>query len=99
MFHGLVLPFLFERCNQLNVKNITVDWDIPFVFQGEVVAVNEKEGWRELKPATEGFSWTLENGRIQFPNIDGFAYSELGSTLSFDGKEKRVTHGAWDIIV
>ncbi len=97
IFHGQVAPLQFNNCGKVNVKNLILDWDIPFVFQGEVIAVDEKEGWRDLKPFTEGFSWELKNDRILFPNIDGFVFPELGSTLAFDAKYKRVAHGAWDM--
>ncbi|WP_139205149.1 alpha-1,3-galactosidase-related protein [Pricia antarctica] len=97
IFHGQVAPFQFNNCGKVNVKNLILDWDIPFVFQGEVIAVDKKEGWRDLKPFTEGFSWELKNDRILFPNIDGFVFPELGSTLAFDAKHKRVAHGAWDM--
>lgn len=96
VFSGTVMPFLFEDCGSVKASGFTIDWDIPFLFQGEVVAVNEEEGWRDLKPATEGFSWKLVNGQIQFPLIDGFSYSSLGSSLPFEKSPKRVAHGAWD---
>lgn len=97
LFHGQLFPFLFEDCKKVIVSGITIDWDIPFVFQGEVVAVNKKEGWRELKPFTNGFSWKLEKGQITFPNIDGFKFSSLGSSLAFETKPKRPAHGVWDM--
>lgn len=97
IFHGQEMPFLFEGCDSAKVKNLTIDWDIPFTFLCKVVAVNSKEGWRDIKPFSNGFSWSLKDGRIEFPGIDGFNYNCLGSTLAFDPKEKRVEHGAWDI--
>jgi hypothetical protein len=97
IFHGLTMPFLFEGCNKVTIQHLTIDWDIPFNFLGEVVNINEKEGWRDIKPIREGFSWRLKNGRIEFPNVDGFHYQTLGSTLAFDPKEKRPIHGTWDI--
>jgi hypothetical protein len=97
IFHGQVMPFFFEGCKKISVKKITIDWDIPFNFLGEVIAVNEQEGWRDIKPFKEGFSWRIRNGKLEFPNIDGFNYNILGSTLAFDAKEKRPVHGAWDI--
>lgn len=97
IFHGQAMPFLFDGCKNVLVKNITIDWDIPFNFVGEVVAVNEKEGWRDIKPFKAGFSWRVRNGKLEFPNVDGFNYDKLGSTLAFDAKEKRPAHGAWDI--
>lgn len=97
IFHGQLMPFLFDGCKQVSVKNLLIDWDIPFTFLGEVVAINEEAGWRDIKPFTDGFSWRLRRGKLEFPNIDGFNYSELGSTLAFDAKEKRPSHGTWDL--
>jgi len=97
IFHGRVLPFLFEECGSVDMSGLSINWDVPFTFQGEVVAINKEEGWRELKPATEGFSWTVKNDRLTFPNIDGFHFSSLGSSLSFNPGTKDVAHGAWDM--
>lgn len=97
IFHGQVAPFQFENCGAINVTGLTLDWDIPFSFQGEVIAVNEKEGWRDIKPFTDGFSWELKKGRVYFPEVDGFSFDYMGSTLAFDEEYKRVVHGAWDL--
>lgn len=95
--HGQVFPFLFESCNSVKVSDLTINWDIPFTFLGEVINVDSIEGWREIKPYREGFSWKLRNGELRFPMIDGFYYPQLGSTLAFDKNVKRVVHGAIDI--
>lgn len=95
--HGQLFPFLFEECNNVKISGVTVNWDIPFIFLGEVIAINPKEGWREIKPMREGFSWKLEKNKIMFPNIDGFNYSILGSTLPFDKTTKKVVTGAQDM--
>lgn len=97
IFHGQAIPFQFDNCSRVTVKDITVDWDIPFTFLAEVVAVNAAEQWRDVKPMTDGFSWKIAKGKLLFPNIDGFSYAELGSTLAFDAEEKRVAHGALDL--
>jgi hypothetical protein len=96
IFHGQALPFLFEDCGKVTVKNLTIDWDIPFCFQGEVIAFNADEGWRDIKPAVDGFSWTVKNDHLVFPNIDGFSYAAVGSTLAFDKETKEVAYGALD---
>lgn len=96
IFHGQILPFQFDDCENVSVKNLSIDWDIPFTFQGEVIECNPEEEWRDVKPFTDGFSWKLRNGRLEFPGIDGFNYSEMGSTLAFDAKEQRVVHGGFD---
>lgn len=96
IFHGLCAPFIFENCRKITLKDISIDWDIPFDFLGKVVAVNPKEEWRDIKPVTQGFSWKLQNGRLTFPNVDGFAFSEMGHTLAFNAQTKAVALGAWD---
>lgn len=97
LFHGQIMPFLFENCQSVKIKGLTINWDIPFTFLGEVISFNSKEGWREIKPFKDGFSWKLENGQIKFPGVEGFNYTCLGSTLPFEKETKRVVHGAIDI--
>ena len=97
IFHGLTAPFVFEGCNNIDVQNVTIDWDIPFSFQGDVLAVNEKEKSIDIKPYTKGYSWELSKGQINFPNIDGFNYTHLGSTLPHNKATKAVDYGAWDM--
>ncbi len=96
IFHGQMFPFLFEGCSNVTVSDLVIDWDIPFTHVAEVVAVNEKEGWREVRPLTDGFSWEFKGGEIRYPNVDGFNYKYLGSTLPFDKETKRVVVGAVD---
>ncbi len=95
--HGQMMPFLFEECDNVTVSNLSINWDIPFTFLAEVVAVDPNGEWREVKPRREGFSWALKNGEIQFPNIDGFNYAYLGSTLEFTKDTKRVAPQAVDM--
>ncbi|NIJ44831.1 hypothetical protein FHR24_001270 [Wenyingzhuangia heitensis] len=96
IFHGHTAPFQFLNCNHISVKNITIDWDVPFSFQGDVTATNSEEKWIEIKPYTKGYSWKLQRGRIYFPNIDNFHFASLGSTLTFDKDTKQVAYGALD---
>ncbi|MFI3332606.1 MAG: right-handed parallel beta-helix repeat-containing protein [Rikenellaceae bacterium] len=99
IFHGQMMPFLFEDCENIEVRNLTINWDIPFTFLAEVVATSSEEGWREVKPrgADDGFSWRLSKGEILFPDVDGFSYSHLGSTLAFDAQTKRPIEGVLDL--
>lgn len=96
IFRGQTAPFVFEGCNKVNVRNVTLDWDIPFSFQGDIVAINKDEHWFDLKPYKEGYSWELVKGKIYFPNINGFKFSSLGSTLSHNKETKAVDYGALD---
>ena len=96
IFHGQIAPFEFYNNKSVKVSNITIDWDIPFTFVAEVLAVNEKQGYRDVKPVKGDHQWDLKGGKIRFPNVDGFSYDYLGSTLAWDKNEKRVVHGGID---
>ena len=95
LFHGLTAPFQFYNNEKITVKDLSIDWDVPFTFVADVTGVNKDEGWIDVKPWTD-HQWSLKNGYIQFPNVDGFSYTSLGNTLDFDKKHQRVAHGAWD---
>lgn len=97
IFHGTVVPFVFEGCNNVTVNDLTIDWDIPFAFQGDVVAVNKEKEYVDIKPYTKGFSWKLSKGKIIFPDIDNFKYTSLGSTLTHNKETKAIDYGAWDM--
>lgn len=99
IFHGQIAPFQINDCKKVTIKNLTIDWDFPFLFQGEVTAVNKNEDWLEIKPFTDGYSWKVEKDQIKFPNIDGFSFFELGSTLAFNRELKRVAYGALDMTI
>lgn len=97
VFSGQMAPFQFENCNAISVQNLTIDWDIPFYFQGEVIATNPDENWYELKPYSEGYSWKISKSQLLFPNINSFNYSSLGNSLAFNKAKKRVAYGALDM--
>jgi len=93
IFHGRMAPFIFENCNKVSINDLSIDWDIPFTFQGEIVGYNKTEKWREIKPTNEGFSWKVRKNKLLFPNIDGYSFSELGHTYTFDPQTKDVVYG------
>ena len=97
IFHGQFAPFQFENCKNIKVKNITIDWNIPFIFQAEVLATNTKEGYMDVKPLTDGYSWNFKENNITFPNINGFNFHELGHTHCFDPKTKSTFHGSFGL--
>src|SRR5690606_29570856 len=37
IFHGPMIPFMLENCDQVTLKNFSIDWDRPMFEQGVVV--------------------------------------------------------------
>ncbi len=96
IFHGQTAPFQLYNNQNVTVNNLTIDWDIPFTFVAEVLAVNQQQAYMDVKPWVGSHSWKLAKGKILFPDIDGFNYPYLGSTLAFEKEQKRVVHGGFD---
>ena len=96
IFRGQVMPFQFKNCNGVKIENLSVDWDIPFTFQGVVVKNHQDSGFYDLRPYRNGFNWKLNRNRIRFPVIEGFSFSSLGSTLEYEKDTRRVAHGVKD---
>jgi len=94
IFHGQAAPFVFENCEKVTMSNLSIDWDIPFLFQAEVIGCDPGKQWMDVRPLKEGFSWSLEKGKIKFPDIDGFSFSDLGHTYPFDPQTKDVVYAA-----
>ena len=88
-FHGRVMPFQFTDCKKVTVEGIRIHWDIPLLFSGEVMAIDAQEGWRDIKPVDDGGQWFVRKGRLYWPNIDGFNFTELGQSLAFTKDTKR----------
>jgi hypothetical protein len=84
IFTGQMLPFLFENCNNVTLKNCSIDWDIPFFIQGEVVHTDRDAETYDIRLYSDGYCFKLQNDRLIFPNQSGFSFSGLGESLVFD---------------
>ncbi|MBV5313496.1 MAG: hypothetical protein JZU47_09380 [Prolixibacteraceae bacterium] len=38
IFHGKMIPFLIEDSKNLSIKNLSINWNVPFCLEGDVVA-------------------------------------------------------------
>ncbi len=86
LMHGTIVPFLMENCKAITVSGIQIDYDYSFIFEGEVIASNEKEKSIDLKISKNNL----------FKVVDGVFYFEgynwkstLGENIVFDKKTKR----------
>lgn len=42
IFHGQVLPITVDECENVTIKNITIDWDIPLTAEGVITNSDKK---------------------------------------------------------
>ena len=96
IFHGTILPFLIQDCRNICLRNFSIDWDIPFFVQGEVVKTNPEEGWYMLNMYQNGFSYSVENEHLNFPANGNWSFSSPGESLVFEKKIKTPIYNSTD---
>ncbi len=52
IFHGKMIPFIIEGSKNVTVTNLSVDWKVPFVIEGLVVANSSKNNTFDIKVET-----------------------------------------------
>ncbi|TLX75616.1 hypothetical protein E9993_08640 [Labilibacter sediminis] len=52
IFHGKMLPFIIEESKNIKVKNLSINWEVPFCLEGDVVANNPKAKTFDVKVST-----------------------------------------------
>lgn len=49
IMHGQMVAIDVDHCENISLRNFSIDWNKPFYFQGEVVAVNEENNSFDLE--------------------------------------------------
>lgn len=83
IFHQEMQPFTFDNCQNITLKNMTIDWEQPFIAQAEVLRVTEHYMDIGLDPRESPYR--LVDGKIFF-EIGNGQQNEWKSTLEFDRK-------------
>jgi len=52
IFHGKMLPFIIEESKNITIKNLSVNWEVPFYLQGKVVENNQSNKTFDLEVQT-----------------------------------------------
>ena len=63
IYHGRMQGLTIEDCDQIAIRNLSMDWEIPFVAQAKILAV-EKD-WIDIRIDEES-PYEIVNGRIIF---------------------------------
>lgn len=86
IMHDRMQPVTMDSCEDVTVKNFTVDWDIPLTAECQVVKAT-KDGF-EVKLDPCQFPYIIENDKLVFVG-EGWK-SELSSLMEFDSTTKYV---------
>lgn len=82
IMHGRMQPFTLDHCQNIALKNFTVDWEIPLTAQGTVI--RSTPDYMEIEIDKCQYPYIIENNRLTFVG-EGWK-SSVWSIMQFDPK-------------
>ncbi len=99
MFHGRIVPFAVKNSENVNVSGISIDYDYPWTFEGEVIS-NDPVNRSFVVKVFPDNKYRIEGDRLFFGGYD-WEYP-MGESIVFDPKTRRpwydtaaYEHGYW----
>ncbi|MBN9300221.1 MULTISPECIES: alpha-1,3-galactosidase-related protein [Dysgonomonas] len=85
VFHGEIVPFYIKNSRNVTLSGISLDYDKSFIFEGEVIANNEKEKSIDIK-VSSNTDYRIRGARLFF---GGYKWEKaLGENIVFDPKTR-----------
>lgn len=94
IFHQEIQPFTFDNCENITLKNVTIDWEQPFIAQAEVLRVNDRYMDIALNPKETPYH--LEEGKIFF-DVGNGRTNEWKQTLEIDREGRYIVPQTGDL--
>nr|WP_321486635.1 right-handed parallel beta-helix repeat-containing protein [uncultured Draconibacterium sp.] len=94
IFHQEIQPFTFDNCENITLKNVTIDWEQPFIAQAEVLRVNDR--YMDIAINPKETPYHLEEGKIFF-DVGNGRTNEWKQTLEIDRKGRYIVPQTGDL--
>ena len=86
IFHGRLVPFSVEGSEDVELKNLSIDYAEPFIFEAEVIVSDQEHRTLQVKVHPD-CRYEIRNGQIYF---GGYGWSSpLGVNTLFDRQTRR----------
>ncbi|MEG0640709.1 MAG: right-handed parallel beta-helix repeat-containing protein [Clostridia bacterium] len=93
LFHAELLPFYAERCENLTISGLTVDYAQPVYSEATIVSVDEKCMKLAIDP--KQYPYQIINGRLFFPC--GEKWNPLHRWLEMDEQRNAPVYATHDV--
>ena len=93
VFHGLMNPFRIERSEGVVVRNLSIDWDRPFITQGRIVGAADASVDIAIDKAQ--YPYVIEDGRAWFTGED-WKRPVDGYNILYDKSTKEIVYKTRD---
>lgn len=92
VMHDRIQPVTVDHSSRVNLKNFSVDWDIPVTAQGKVIQATPNA--IDIQINTHEFPYVIEGGKIVFVG-EGWK-SQVFAAMEFDPVTRNVAPGTGD---
>ena len=89
IFHGRMIGFLLKNCENISVKNLTIDYSDAFHSEALVVANNASEHSFDIK-ISEEYPYEIRNEQLIF--IKPYYEHDLGQSILYDPQRKAIAY-------
>lgn len=88
IFHGRMIPFLFENCHNVKVKNLTIDFSESFHSESLITAHNS-DGSFDMSISDE-YPYEIRNDQLVF--VKPYYEHTLGQSILYDPQRKAIAY-------
>ncbi|MCB9211438.1 MAG: right-handed parallel beta-helix repeat-containing protein [Ignavibacteriales bacterium] len=97
VFHGKMQPFTIDSSKNITIKNLSIDWDIPFGTEAQVVGISTN--YFDLQIDTIQHPYKIENEKLFFlceGSVNLWGYVKWNDPMEFDKNTLQVVPGTGD---
>ncbi len=95
IFHGRMQPVTIDSSENVLVKNINIDWDIPMTAQAQVKAVNSE--YLEIEINVLESPYVIEDDKIVFVGEGWKSKMRVGGIMEFDKDTRLIPQETGDL--
>ena len=92
IFHGKMAAIFLESSENITLKNFDVDWERPYISQGQIVDV--KPEYVDIKINAKEYPYKIKDGKIEFEGEDWKAGILLHNL--YDEQKKEIVYRTYD---
>ena len=81
VFHGRMQPFAIDGCSNITIRNLSIDWDVPFGTQAIIEAATPN--YVDLRINAYESPYVIEDGKLVFTG-EGWKRGILTGCIEFD---------------
>ncbi len=89
IFHGRMIPFQIDNSKNITIKNVSVDWAVPFHSEGLVVANNVEDHTFDIK-ISEEYPYEIRNNQLIF--LKEYYEHGIGQSILYDPEREAIAY-------